>query len=168
MIIQCNSCEKKFNVPDGAITDSGRLVQCSSCGNKWTQHPIKTENNELPKKNNKPKTAISTLPKKKKSKKIKNTSLYTRDYLKNKHGIKIIDPTTAPIIDPKNSLTKTNFGFYNTVITLLVFFITFFGVINLTDEIIIAKYPFLENYINYLFETLNNLKLIFEDFIRSY
>ena len=39
MIIQCNSCSKKFVVPDGAIKAKGRLVQCSSCGNKWTQYP---------------------------------------------------------------------------------------------------------------------------------
>ena len=41
MILSCNSCEKKFVVPDNAITASGRLVQCSSCGNKWKQFPIK-------------------------------------------------------------------------------------------------------------------------------
>ena len=40
MIIQCNSCDKKFSVPDSAIGASGRLVQCSSCGNQWTQYPI--------------------------------------------------------------------------------------------------------------------------------
>ena len=38
MIIQCNSCQKSFNVPDNAITEKGRLVQCSACGNKWTQY----------------------------------------------------------------------------------------------------------------------------------
>ena len=32
---------KKFLVPDNAIPSSGRLVQCSSCGNKWTQYPEK-------------------------------------------------------------------------------------------------------------------------------
>ena len=41
MILSCNSCEKKFVVPDQAITDSGRIVQCGSCGNKWKQFPIK-------------------------------------------------------------------------------------------------------------------------------
>ena len=41
MILSCNSCDKKFVVPDNAITAAGRLVQCSSCGNKWTQFPIK-------------------------------------------------------------------------------------------------------------------------------
>ena len=43
MIIRCNSCEKQFVVPDGAITSKGRLVQCSSCGNQWTQYPIKAD-----------------------------------------------------------------------------------------------------------------------------
>ena len=41
MILNCNSCGKKFVVPDKAITASGRLVQCGSCGNKWKQFPIK-------------------------------------------------------------------------------------------------------------------------------
>ena len=40
MILSCNSCGKKFVVPDNAIGPSGRLVQCSSCGNKWKQFPI--------------------------------------------------------------------------------------------------------------------------------
>ena len=42
MILSCNSCEKKFVVPDNAIGISGRLVQCSACGNKWKQFPIKS------------------------------------------------------------------------------------------------------------------------------
>ena len=44
MILECKSCSKKFLVPDSAITSNGRLVQCSSCGNKWTQFPAKKEN----------------------------------------------------------------------------------------------------------------------------
>ena len=40
MILTCNSCGKKFVVPDSAITDAGRMVQCGSCGNKWKQFPI--------------------------------------------------------------------------------------------------------------------------------
>ena len=46
MNIQCNSCQKNFLVPDNAITAKGRLVQCSSCGNKWTQYPPKNTQNE--------------------------------------------------------------------------------------------------------------------------
>ena len=43
MILTCNSCEKKFVVPDQAIIATGRTVQCGSCGNKWKQFPIKSE-----------------------------------------------------------------------------------------------------------------------------
>ena len=43
MLVNCNSCQKKFTVPDTAITEAGRLLQCGSCGNKWTQYPIKEE-----------------------------------------------------------------------------------------------------------------------------
>ena len=46
MILSCNSCGKKFVVPDSAITQSGRLVQCSACGNKWKQFPIKVSKKE--------------------------------------------------------------------------------------------------------------------------
>ena len=34
MILTCNSCGKRFVVPDSAITAAGRMVQCGSCGNK--------------------------------------------------------------------------------------------------------------------------------------
>ena len=40
MILTCNSCGKRFVVPDAAITASGRMVQCGSCGNKWKQFPL--------------------------------------------------------------------------------------------------------------------------------
>ena len=40
MILTCNSCNKKFVVPDSAITESGRMVQCGSCGNKWRQFSV--------------------------------------------------------------------------------------------------------------------------------
>ena len=43
MILSCNSCEKKFVVPDSAIGAKGRLVQCSSCGNQWRQFPVNEE-----------------------------------------------------------------------------------------------------------------------------
>ena len=56
MIIHCNSCKKSFTVPDNAVTSSGRLVQCSSCGNKWIQYPIqkKSQQKSKVKKNIKP------------------------------------------------------------------------------------------------------------------
>ena len=35
MIIQCENCEKKFEVKDELIPSNGRLLQCSSCDHQW-------------------------------------------------------------------------------------------------------------------------------------
>ncbi len=35
MIIDCPKCKKKFDIEDSLIPEKGRLLQCSSCDNKW-------------------------------------------------------------------------------------------------------------------------------------
>ena len=35
MIIQCENCDKKFEVKDELIPSSGRLLQWSSCNHQW-------------------------------------------------------------------------------------------------------------------------------------
>ena len=74
MILSCNSCEKKFVVPDQAITAAGRTVQCGSCGNKWKQYPVKKEVNEITptKKIDNKKISKKTKIKKKPTKKTRN------------------------------------------------------------------------------------------------
>ena len=164
MIIQCNSCNKKFTVPDSAITANGRLVQCSACGNQWTQYPV---NQSLKKA-----TKVRKISKKKKQKTI---DTYSEEYLQKKHGIKIIDPSS---INEKSNKTKSKskklkkvsvgFGFYNYLITMIVLLIAAFGILDLTKDVIIYNFPFLENYINHLYETLNNLNLVISDIISDY
>ena len=48
MIIQCESCSRKFQVTDEAIPKEGRMVQCSNCSQKWFQAPIKTQSSITP------------------------------------------------------------------------------------------------------------------------
>ena len=164
MIIQCNSCNKKFTVPDSAISVNGRLVQCSACGNQWTQYPV---NQSLKKA-----TKVRKISKKKKQKTI---DTYSEEYLQKKHGIKIIDPSS---INERSNKTKSKskklkkvsvgFGFYNYLITMIVLLIAAFGILDLTKDVIIYNFPFLENYINHLYETLNNLNLVISDIISDY
>ena len=167
MIIQCKSCNKKFTVPDSAITASGRLVQCSACGNKWTQYPIKKEI-EKPIVLKKPKTKK---PIKKKAKK-KSIDTYSPEYLQKKHGIKIIDPSSITkknsIKGKKKELKKPSFGFYNYLITLTIFLIFFIGLLNLNRYLLINKFPQLAPQIDYFFETLNNIKTLIFDIISNY
>ena len=73
MILTCNSCGKRFVVPDSAITAAGRMVQCGSCGNKWKQFPVEEIKETQPTPRSKKEVSIPKPVKQKKqiTKKIK-------------------------------------------------------------------------------------------------
>ena len=48
MIIQCESCSRKFQVKDEDIPQEGRMVQCSNCSQEWFQAPIKIQSSITP------------------------------------------------------------------------------------------------------------------------
>ena len=168
MLINCNSCQKKFIVPDTAITESGRLVQCGSCGKKWTQFPTNiTKSKETkilqdvqlkkPQVNKK-----KTIPKKTVSKK----NLYTAEYLKKKHGLTIQESNITLNNLRKNN--KNSFGFYSYMLFLFIFLITMFGILDLSKAIIILKYPNSEMYINYLYEVIEIIKVSITVFVNQF
>ena len=170
MILSCNSCEKKFIVPDSAISNAGRLVQCSSCGNKWKQFPIKknttfTETNKLTKISQVPKN--TTKIKKRKNKARVAPNLYTPEYLAKKHGIKISEKKITDKKGLKNT-TNTNFGFYNSLIVFSILLILFLRILYFSQNLVVLKFPFLETYLNYLFESIKNIKEIIFNFFFSY
>jgi predicted Zn finger-like uncharacterized protein len=162
MLLNCNSCKKKFVVPNNAITKLGRLVQCGSCGNKWTQFPTEdTYEKKLDSKKLKF-DKIRTTVKKPQSKK----NLYTVEYLQKKHGITINKSNnTGSKSLPQTKKNKISLGFYSYIIILFVFLISLFGVLELTKGIIILKYPFLEMYINYLYEAFDIVKISILQFV---
>ena len=162
MLLNCKSCLKKFIVPDSAITISGRLVQCSFCGNKWTQYPIENTDSDI-KKSNKIKAPIRVKDELKKNKTKKK--LYTNEYLQKKHGIVIKDYVDKEKETLSNSKGKKNgLGFYGFVFILFIFLITLFGILNLLEEIIILKYPATEIYINYFYEVIDIMKISLKEF----
>ena len=171
MILSCNSCEKKFVVPDNAISTSGRLVQCSACGNKWKQFPIKNvllKNDQTSNIKITPQRTIKTTKiKKQKIKKKTGPNLYTPEYLSKKHGIKINE--TTQIKQKKNdNETKINFGFYNFLIVSLITIIFVLRSLYFSQNIISGYFPASEMYINYLFENINNIKEIILNFFVKY
>ena len=169
MILSCNSCEKKFVVPDNAIGSEGRLVQCSSCGNKWKQFPPKKEKANKPvqfqKKQKIEKKAAKNIIKKakRKIKKRPGPDLYSPEYLAKKHGIKISDASHSENKEKKIS-TKISFGFYNYLIVYIVLLIFVLRMLFFAQDIIIKKIPISEMYLRYVFETLNNITEIFFNF----
>jgi predicted Zn finger-like uncharacterized protein len=170
MILTCNSCEKKFVVPDQAIIATGRTVQCGSCGNKWKQFPIKSETVKVitdDKKAIKKNTSLpkASKPRKKRIKKTREISLYSPEYLAKKHGINL-DNVKAK--DSNKSSESVTFGFYNSLILFIVIIIALSKSLYFFQDYIVLKLPFSEFYLTYFFESIKNIFEIIKNLISSY
>ena len=177
MILTCNSCGKKFVVPDSAITTSGRMVQCGSCGNKWRQYPVgevkKTQSiprakkvaskpQPIKQKIEKPKKVKRTAPKK-----PREISLYSPEYLAKKHGININEAQPEKKIS-KQVKGKVSFGFYNSLLVFIFFVIALSRILYFSQEFIITNIPASEYYLNYFFESIRNIFEIWKNLITNY
>ena len=181
MILSCNSCGKKFVVPDTAITQTGRLVQCSACGNKWKQFPTKkivkdkqVSKNVYKQTIAKPITAKKPItpaktsnPRRKVAKKKREINLYSPEYLAKKHGIKIKD-TKFKISKKSTTEDKVLFGFYNFLLVFLVFVIFFSRSLYFAQSFIITLFPITEFYLSYFFENIRNIFEIWKSLVSSY
>ena len=173
MILNCNSCGKKFVVPDSAITATGRLVQCGSCGNKWKQFPdnviqktqIIPKSKKISSKPQKIQQNIESPKKVRKSRvrKSREIDLYSPEYLAKKHGIKLSEDTK-----PKISKTKISFGFYNSLLLFLVIITILSRGLYFFQDFVTQKFPFTEFYIDYFFESIRNMFEIWKNLISNY
>ena len=173
MILSCNSCGKKFVVPDSAISAMGRTVQCGSCGNKWKQFPIR-ENQKSQMVASSQKKVVNprqTQKKFQKTKKIKKNTirkpreinLYSPEYLAKKHGIKLNEDVTK-----SSSSNKVSFGFYNYLLLFLVLIIFISRGLYFFQDFVVQKFPFTEYYIDYFFESIRNMFEIWKNLISNY
>jgi predicted Zn finger-like uncharacterized protein len=170
MILSCNSCNKKFVVPDQAIKDEGRIVQCGSCGNKWKQFPDnkeKTKTIDVEKNNIKkiPKSIKTTKSTKKKINKKREINLYSPEYLEKKHGISLKEVKNKKIEKLDN---RVSFGFYNSLIIFIVVAITLSKGLHFFQGFIVQSYPFTEFYLDYFFESIKNIFEILKNLTSNY
>jgi predicted Zn finger-like uncharacterized protein len=175
MILTCNSCSKKFVVPDSAISTTGRTVQCGSCGNKWRQFPV----NEI--KKNRPITSTQTTvskPQKTKSKskktkknvvkKSREINLYSPEYLAKKHGITLNEDVQSKFTKKSLSKEKVSFGFYSSLLLFVVIIIILSRGLYFFQDFVIHIFPFTEFYIDYFFENIRNMFEIWKNLISGY
>ena len=159
MLINCNSCHKKFTVPDSAIKESGRLLQCGSCGNKWTQYPIEKKSIKNIKKISSTETKQNSEVKKVKisaKKKKREIGLYSEEYLKKKYGLTIGNSSNY---QNKKNKNKISFGFYNYIITISIFLVALFGFLDLSEKTIIMNFPTIEPYIKNLYQIIDIIRM---------
>ena len=174
MILTCNSCSKKFVVPDSAITASGRTVQCGSCGNKWKQFPANKIQKTKPvtsaqKVDFKPKQIKPKIPKSKKTKKSnvrkpREINLYSPEYLAKKHGIKL----NSEEIKKPFEKNKVSLGFYNSLLLFLLIIVVFSRGLYFFQDFVVQQLPFTEFYMDYFFESIRNMFEIWKNLISTY
>tara|TARA_B100000902_G_scaffold87256_1_gene91379 strand:+ start:29 stop:550 length:522 start_codon:yes stop_codon:yes gene_type:complete len=173
MILTCNSCGKKFVVPDNAITASGRTVQCGSCGNKWKQFPLNEIKKTEPLRNvkkiiSKPKQVQPKKAKKTTVRKPREINLYSPEYLAKKHGIKLDNKNISKTSNKYSSNDKISFGFYNSLLLFLLIIIVLSRGLYFFQDFVVQNLPITEFYIGYYFESIKNLFEIWKSLISSY
>ena len=86
MIISCHKCNKKFEIADKLISNTGRLLQCGSCSHQWYYVPEKkiilTDQVKESQDVNQQSNEIIKSPTKKKVK--KNKKIINTDIVKSK------------------------------------------------------------------------------------
>ena len=158
MIIQCENCNKKFEIQDKLIPDDGRLLECGSCAHQWHYTPItkleltdevQTKADEVQIKDE-PAEQLIVKKTKKKSKIIEKIDENDAD--------NEIDHTNENITTKKKNISFINF--------LLVGIISFVAIVILVDTFknqIAYVIPNISLYINELHEILRDIFLFIAD-----
>lgn len=146
MIISCEKCNKKFEVADNLIPETGRLLQCGSCSYQWHYIPINKIKlvNEID-QNTLTENIEKSLVKKSTKKINKNkVSAYKENFKSNEKRISILSSLLIIIIS---------------LVALLVIVDTF-------KSFLITIIPGLDFYLSSLYETLIDIILFFKDLLK--
>ena len=151
MIIQCENCNKKFEIQDNLIPNDGRLLECGSCTHQWHYTPIaKLELTSEVQIKDEPTEQLILKKTKKKSKIIKK--IYEND------ADNEIEQTKKNITTKEKNISFINF--------LLVGIISFVAIVILVDTFknqIGYVIPNINLYINELHEILRDIFLFIVD-----
>ena len=101
------------------------------------------------------------------SKKTREISLYSPEYLAKKHGININDTQPIKEISKKEKI-KVSFGFYRYLLVYIVLLIFISRSLYFAQSFIVEVFPGLEFYLNYFFESIRNIFEIWKSLIANY
>ena len=142
MIIECNNCNKQFEVSSKLIPNEGRLLQCSSCDHKWhfkKKIQVKEIQNKIDKK----------------IKIEEKYKLFEKKIEKNNLSEKDVEKT-----NDKKKINVLNF--------ILIFIISFIALIVFVDTFknqISSFIPSINFILQNLYETIKDIYLFFKDLI---
>ena len=192
MIIECKNCLKKFTLRDSDIPIQGRTVQCGSCSSQWLQMPIAPSvttgnlnvdevkqdlsKNEFIASDGKnyrflgnqwaevlPVGKAGRLARKKISKELNKLA-----GIKQVKKSRTINQTAQSANQYQEAETERGMGIFSFLIVLIIFVAAVILALDTFKHQLIPFFPNLENYLLYIFETLNNIYIIIKDLINNY
>ena len=146
MIIECQNCNKKFDLEDKLIPLKGRMVQCGFCHSQWQQLP----------------NIITSSLKEKVIDKVDISKDEAKEQSINKRK-KIRSKTRD-----NQKFKSKNIGFFSYIFIFLISIIAFFLIAETFEYQINNIFPNFGNYIIYVYETLNNILILIKDLFKSY
>ena len=149
MIVNCQNCNKKFEIEDRLIPKKGRLVQCGFCDSKWHQLPqIET-------------TAEEPIEKKEELDKPEKL-------IKKKINVQKEEKNLTKSRAAKTKIKTKKIGFLSLILIILISTVATFLVIETFKIQIISFWPQADLYINHVYETLENIFILIKDLFKSY
>ena len=151
MHIECEKCNKKFELDSNLIPENGRELQCGSCEHIWFfKKKINIiEKNEIIEDQN---INIEKEQIKKKIKKVKK-ELHEDEKLKKEYNI-----------DQK--VEKKDYNILKIFLVLIITFIAIIIVIDTFKSQLSFIYPNLDNLLNNLYQSITDVVLFFKDLIK--
>ena len=147
MIISCEKCNKKFELEDNLIPETGRLLQCGSCSYQW--HYIPT--NKI--------TLVNEIDSTKSSKNIKKSVKKI-----NKKKINV----DKNVLESSESILENNIGvgFFSYLLVIIISLVALLVVGDTFKPYLLNIVPNLDFYLSSLYESLTDIYLFFKDLLK--
>ena len=145
MIIECVSCNKKFEVNSDLIPNEGRTIQCGSCNHLWFYNK-NSSNLKLSLEQNVIKKERKSIP----------------QNIGKIHDDNISDTKSKINLESKTKKIKSSFSFLKLLSYIVVFIISFIAIIIILDTFK-SFFPNIELILFSLFETLEDIRLFIKD-----
>ena len=154
MFIECPNCNKKFDVDQNLIPESGRLVQCGSCQHTWLYKRILAPEIE----------DIPILKEKKTIEKINNKNIDIR--IDTKDNISVSKEKKYEIVKKETKTNEKSFSYFKVFLVVLISFIAIIVVLDTFKVYISVIFPKINDMLNNLYNSLIDIFLFFKDLLK--
>ena len=154
MFIKCPNCNKKFDVDQNLIPDSGRLVQCGSCQHTWVYKKLLAPEIE----------DIPILKEKKTIEKINNKNIYIKTDTKD--NISVSKEKKYEIVKKETKTNEKNFSYFKFFLVVLISFIAIIVVLDTFKVYISEIFPQINFILKNLYNSLVDIFLFLKDLVK--